>query len=191
MRAHPQPSPRRHRWRSRWQGLSDHDQVGVCLAGMGALVALWALVWPVPTEVVGHGVLIYPDTAGVLNARSGGQVRTLSVRVGDPVRRGQVLMRLYLPVLERQLAQQRGNLAQLERHDRELSARDQRRLQSEQVSLETALAKLVEDSPAASGRSRPSTPASCAISTGWPAGRWWPRSRPAWWGCSRTSPTPA
>ena len=146
MRAHPQPSPRRHRWRSRWQGLSDHDQVGVCLAGMGVLVALWALVWPVPTEVVGHGVLLYPDTAGVLNARAGGQVRTLAVRVGDPVRRGQVLMRLYLPVLEKQLAQQRGNLAQLERHDRELSARDVRRLQSERLALDTALAKLGEDS---------------------------------------------
>ena len=146
MRAPPQPSPRRQPWRSRWQGLSDHDQVGICLAGMGALVALWALVWPVPTEVVGHGVLIYPDTAGVLNARSGGQVRTLAVRVGDPVRRGQVLMRLYLPVLEKQLAQQRGNLAQLERHDRELSARDVRRLQSERVALDTALAKLGDDS---------------------------------------------
>lgn len=143
--AQPPPS-RLARLRRRWRGLSDHDQVGVCLAGVGGAVAAWALLWPVPTEVVGNGVLIYPDNAGVLNARSGGQMHTLSVRVGDPVRRGQVLMRLYLPVLEKQLAQQRGNLAQLERHNRELNIRDLRRLQSETVALDTALAKLSEDS---------------------------------------------
>jgi len=142
--AQPPPS-RLARLRQRWRGLSDHDQVGVCLAGVGGAVVFWALLWPVPTEVVGNGVLIHPDNAGVLNARSGGQVQTLSVRVGDPVRKGQVLMRLYLPVLEKQLAQQRGNLAQLERHNRELNVRDLRRLQSETVALDTALAQLRDD----------------------------------------------
>ena len=145
MQTAQQPTSRLARLRRRWQGLSDHDQVGVCLAGVGGAVVLWALLWPVPTEVVGNGVLIHPDNAGVLNARSGGQVQTLSVRVGDPVRKGQVLMRLYLPVLEKQLAQQRGNLAQLERHNRELNVRDLRRLQSETVALDTALAQLRDD----------------------------------------------
>ncbi len=129
----------------RWQGLSDHNQVGVCLAGVGGGLVLWALFWPVPTEVVGKGVLIYPNNAGVLNARSGGQVQTVAVRTGDRVRKGQVLMRLYLPVLEKELAQQRGNLAQLERHNRELDRRDQLRLSSEKTAVDTALAKLRDD----------------------------------------------
>jgi HlyD family secretion protein len=146
----PAPRPqgfrgRLHDLKRRWQGLGDHDQVGVCLAGMGGAVVLWALFWPVPTEVVGMGVLIYPDNAGVLNARSGGQVKTMAVRTGDRVRQGQVLMRLYLPVLEKELAQQRGNLAQLERHNRELDLRDQLRLSSEKTALDTALAKLRDD----------------------------------------------
>jgi len=146
----PSPRPpglqgRLHAWQRRWQGLSDHDQVGVCLAGMGGAVVLWALLWPVPTEVVGMGVLIYPDNAGVLNARSGGQVKTVAVRTGDRVRQGQVLMRLYLPVLEKELAQQRGNLAQLERHNRELDLRDRLRLSTEKTALDTALAKLRDD----------------------------------------------
>jgi len=133
------------RLRQRWQGLSDHDQVGVCLAGVGAAIVGWAFLWPVPTEVSGMGVLIYPNNAGVLNARSGGQVKTIGVRTGDRVQQGQVLMRLYLPVLEKQLAQQRGNLAQLERHNRELDLRDNLRLSSEKTALDTALAKLRDD----------------------------------------------
>ena len=146
MQSAQQPPSRLARLRQRWQGLSDHEQVGVCLAGVGGAVVLWALFWPVPTEVMGNGVLIYPDNAGVLNARAGGQVQTLAVKEGDQVRKGQVLMRLYLPVLEKQLAQQRGNLAQLERHNRELNSRDLRRLQTEKVALDTALAKLSDDS---------------------------------------------
>ena len=48
--------------KTRWSELSDHGQVGVCLAGVTGVLAFWAVFWPVPTEVKGHGVLIYPDT---------------------------------------------------------------------------------------------------------------------------------
>jgi HlyD family secretion protein len=58
--------------------------------GDGRGLGLWVLFWPVPTEVMGQGV-----------------------------RKGQVLMELYLPVLNRQLQQQRGNLTQLEARPRQ------------------------------------------------------------------------
>ena len=128
-----------------WSGLSDHAQVGLCLGGMGGVLVLWALFWPVPTEVSGSGVLIYPDNAGILNARSGGQVRDVNVKVGERVRRGQLLMQLYLPVLERQLQQQQGNLRQLERDNARLDERDAQRLSSEKRALDTALDKFAED----------------------------------------------
>lgn len=131
--------------RVRWRGLGEHTQVGICLAAMAGALGLWALLWPVPTEVRGQGVLLPPDNAGVLDARASGQVRTLPVRVGQSVRRGQVLMTLHLPVLERQLQQQRGNLSQLERINRDLDRRDRLRLASERGAVETALAKLAED----------------------------------------------
>jgi HlyD family secretion protein len=131
--------------RQHWQGLSDHNQVGVCLAGVSGAVVFWALFWPVPTEVQGTGVLIYPENAGILNARSGGQVREVSARVGQRVRRGEVLMQLYLPVLERQLEQQRGNLRQLQRHNEKLDYRDAQRLLTERRALETSLAKFADD----------------------------------------------
>ena len=129
----------------RLQGLSDHNQVGVTLAGVGGVLVLWALFWPVPTEVEGMGVLIYPNNAGILNARAGGQVREVFVKEGELVARGQVLMQLYLPVLERQLDQQRGNLRQLQRDNSQLDGRDSLRLLTEKRALDTALAKYSND----------------------------------------------
>ena len=80
--------------KTRWSELSDHGQVGVCLAGVTGVLAFWAVFWPVPTEVKGHGVLIYPDNAGVLNARAAGQVLSINVRVGDQVRQGLSLIHI-------------------------------------------------------------------------------------------------
>ena len=130
---------------SAWAGLSDHSQVGVMLVGVSGVLALWALFWPVPTEVRGHGVLIYPDNAGVLNARVDGQVLKVKTQVGDSVRQGQVLITLYLPVLERKLQQQRGNLAQLEAINDDLNQRDAMRLGTEKTALDVTLAKLDDD----------------------------------------------
>jgi len=138
-------SSRLERLRGRWNGLNDHQQVGVSLAGMGALFGAWLLFWPVPTEVEGRGVLIYPDNAGILNARAAGQVLSINTAVADRVRKGQVLMTLYLPVLERKLDQQKGNLRQLVRQNEELDARDALRIGTAKLALDTALAKLDDD----------------------------------------------
>ena len=131
--------------RQRWQSLNDHDQVGLCLGAVVAGLLGWALFCPIPTEVRGEGVLIYPENAGVLDARAAGQVRRLLVRAGEPVRRGQVLMEIALPVQEKQLMQQKGNLALLERQNAQLDERDTLRLQAERATLDTALAKLEQD----------------------------------------------
>ena len=141
----PMSIPFVEKLRLRWQALSDHQQVGCAQAGVGVLFLAWLLFWPVPTEVKGKGVLIYPDNAGLLNARAGGQVLNVQVAVGDRVRRRQVLMTLYLPVLERQLEQQKGNLAQLIRQNDELNHRDGLRLDTARLALDTTLAKLVDD----------------------------------------------
>ena len=138
-------SSRVERLRGRWSGLSDHQQVGASLAGIGGLFGLWLIFWPVPTQVEGQGVLIYPDNAGILNARSGGQVLRINTKVGDRVRQGQVLMTLYLPVMERQLEQQKGNLEQLILQNEKLNQRDALRIATAKAALDTALAKLDDD----------------------------------------------
>jgi len=138
-------SSRVERLRGRWNGLSDHQQVGASLTGVGAIFGVWLLFWPVPTEVEGRGVLIYPGNAGILNARAAGQVLSINTKVGQRVRKGQVLMTLYLPVLERKLDQQKGNLRQLVRQNEELDARDALRIRTAKLALDTALAKLDDD----------------------------------------------
>ncbi len=120
-------------------------QVGWCLAAMTGAVGLWGAFWLVPTEVVGKGVLLQPDNAGLLDARAAGQVRQVRVAPGETVRRGQVLIDLYLPVLDRQLEQQRANLRQLERQNVALDGRDRLRLAAEKQAVATALAKLGND----------------------------------------------
>lgn len=142
----PSPTPLPQlKLRQRWQSLDEHDQVGLCLGAVVAGLLGWALFCPIPTEVRGEGVLIYPENAGVLDARAAGQVRRLLVRAGEPVRRGQVLMEIALPVQEKQLTQQQGNLALLERQNAQLDERDTLRLRAERAALDTALAKLEQD----------------------------------------------
>ena len=63
--------------------LGPRQQLGAALALMGGAMAAWAAFWLVPTEVVGTGVLLLPDNAGLLAARAAGQVRRLPIRVGD------------------------------------------------------------------------------------------------------------
>lgn len=110
------------------------------------MFSAWLLFWPVPTQFEGKGVLIYPDNAGVLNARSAGQVLDVDVRVGDRVKKQQVLMTLYLPELERELEQEKGNLKQLQKQNIELNQRDAAlRIETAQQALDTTLAKLNDD----------------------------------------------
>ncbi len=115
------------------------------LGTVGVLTAMWALFWPVPTEVIGRGVVIVPGGASVIDARAEGQILELPVTVGQQVRRGQPLVRLYLPVLEQQVRRQEKDLAELIRIDANLNRRDAARLNAAGRVRDTALAKLEDD----------------------------------------------
>ena len=99
------------------------------LAVVGGLTAAWALFWPVPTEVIGRGVVIVPGGASVIDARAEGQILELPGAVGQEVRRGQPLVQLYLPALEQQLRRQKKDLAELVRINDALNRRDAARLE--------------------------------------------------------------
>ena len=115
------------------------------LGTVGVLTAAWALLWPVPTEVIGRGVVIVPGGASVIDARAEGQILELPVAVGQEVRRGQPLVRLFLPALEQQVRRQEKDLAELIRIDADLNRRDAARLAAAGRVRDTALAKLEDD----------------------------------------------
>ncbi|WP_216920113.1 NHLP bacteriocin system secretion protein [Synechococcus sp. CCAP 1479/9] len=117
-------------------------RVLVALGSAWALTAGWFLFWPVPTEVVGRGVVIVPGGATVIDSRAEGQILSLPVREGQRVSRGQTLIRLYLPTLEQQLRRQEKDLAELIRINADLDRRDRARLASARRLRDTALAKL-------------------------------------------------
>ena len=120
-------------------------QVLVALGTAWALSAGWFLFWPVPTEVIGRGVVIVPGGATVIDSRAEGQILALPVRVGEDVKRGQILIRLYLPTLEQQLRRKEKDLAELIRINADLDRRDLARLASAGRLRDTALAKLEAD----------------------------------------------
>lgn len=130
----------------RRQARDPEGQVLLAQGGVGLLTAAWVLFWPVPTEVVGQGVIIVPDGARVVDARAEGQILDIPVRVGEPVRRGEVLFRIFLPVLDQTLRRQERDLRELIRINDDLDRRDAIRLAAARRVRDTALAKLqVED----------------------------------------------
>ena len=129
------------------QALGDPERrLPLALATAWGLTAAWFLFWPVPTEVRGAGVVIVPEGARVIDARSEGQILTLPLRVGQRVRRGQTLITIYLPALEEQLQRQIRDLAELRRINADLDRRDQLRLATARGLRDTALARLGQDS---------------------------------------------
>ncbi len=109
---------------------------------MAGLTLAWFALWPTPTEVVGQGVFIVPLGASVVDSRAEGQIADIPVTVGQTVRQGQPLLKLYLPVLEQDLHRQQRDLVELVRINRDLDQRDRVRLEAARRVRDTALLQL-------------------------------------------------
>ena len=85
------------------------------LASLGFLVVIagiWSVYGRIPITVEGKGVLIYPRKVVPLQSTSSGQLMALNVKVGDVVKKGQVLGTMNQAELQKQLQQQRKYLQQ-------------------------------------------------------------------------------
>ncbi|AFZ03320.1 NHLP bacteriocin system secretion protein [Calothrix sp. PCC 6303] len=87
------------------------------LIAMGTVVAAgvtWSVLGKVPITSSGQGVLIYPSKVTDLQSPLSGQVSTLRIKVGELVKKGDVLATIDQPELKQQLQLQRAKLAELE-----------------------------------------------------------------------------
>jgi HlyD family secretion protein len=109
------------------------------LIALGSLVGsavIWSIYGRIPIIIEGRGVLIYPSKVVPLQSKSSGQLLALNVKVGDVVKKGQVLATIDQIELRKQLQQQRTKLAELESQDKAAGSLQQLRLEQDKRSLQ-------------------------------------------------------
>ena len=86
------------------------------LTALGSLVAtavIWSLVGRIPETVTGQGVIIYPGKIMSFQSLATGQLETMNLRVGESVKKGQLLATISQAELQKQIQQQRLKLVEL------------------------------------------------------------------------------
>ncbi len=109
------------------------------LVALGSLVGsavIWSIYGRIPITVEGRGVLIYPSKVVPLQSKSSGQLLALNVKVGDVVKKGQVLATIDQIELRKQLQQQRAKLAELESQDKAAGSLQELRLEQDKRSMQ-------------------------------------------------------
>ena len=105
------------------------------LVALGTLVVAgitWSVVSRIPITVTGKGVLVYPSKVVGFQSPTSGQLLAMNVRVGDFVKKGEVLATINQAELQKQLQQQRVKLTELEAQNQNANS-----LQSSRSELET------------------------------------------------------
>ncbi|MEH1910885.1 MAG: NHLP bacteriocin system secretion protein [Nostoc sp.] len=104
------------------------------LAALGSIVGvavIWSIYGSIPITVEGRGVLIYPSNVVPLQSKSAGQLMALNIKVGDVIKKGQVLATIDQAELRKQLQQQRAKLTELESQDKAVGSLQGLRLEQE------------------------------------------------------------
>ena len=112
----------------------------IMLIGIAALlvfVLLWSVLGRIPVTVSGQAILLYPRKVVAFQAPTDGQIISLSVRVGDLVRKNATLGFLNLPDIETRLQTTEGQRRELQAKLRTIE-RDRDRTQRELSSARTS-----------------------------------------------------
>ncbi|OUL29772.1 NHLP bacteriocin system secretion protein [Nostoc sp. RF31YmG] len=106
----------------------------VALGSIMGVAFIWSIYGRIPITVEGRGVLIYPNNVVPLQSKSAGQLMTLNIKVGDFIKKGQVLAIIDQAELRKQLQQQRLKLRELESQDQAVGSLQGLRLKQEERS---------------------------------------------------------
>lgn len=112
------------------------------LGSLSAAVLFWGLFVQVPTRLEGRGTLIRPQEAVALQSRVAGQVLKVKIKVGDWVRKGQVLAEIDQPVLRQQLQQLQSHLLELQQQNVVVSGLQNQRTRQNLLSIERQIQSL-------------------------------------------------
>jgi len=98
----------------------------------------WSTWGRLPTTVTGRGVLIRPRKVVGFQSPASGRLVALNVRVGDAVKKGDVLGMIDLAEIRKQLEEERAKLVELQAQDREKSSLElkQAQLQTQEIEAE-------------------------------------------------------
>lgn len=109
------------------------------LTALGSLVVagvIWSVVGRIPITVTGQGVLIYPGKVTPVQSIAAGRLVTMNVKVGDAVKKGQILGTVDQIELQNQLQQQRRKLSDLESQNQGANSLQSLREQQELKTIE-------------------------------------------------------
>ncbi|MBD2611623.1 NHLP bacteriocin system secretion protein [Nostoc punctiforme FACHB-252] len=109
------------------------------LIAVGSLVVTgltWSFLGRIPITVTGTGIIVYPSTVTSFQSPIAGRLRTVNVRVGDFVNRGDVLATLDQSELTKQLQLVRYKLEQLQQEDREANLLQRLRQNADRQALQ-------------------------------------------------------
>lgn len=103
----------------------------VALGSVMGVVVIWSIYGRIPITVEGQGVLIYPSNVVPLQSKSAGQLMALNFKVGDVIKKGQVLATIDQAELRKQLQQQRTKLIEIQSQDQAVGSLQGLRLEQE------------------------------------------------------------
>lgn len=109
------------------------------LAALGMITGsalIWSIYGRIPVAIEGRGVLIHPSKVVSLQSKSAGQLVSLSIKVGDVVKKGDVIGTIDQSELRKQLQQQRTKLAELRSQDQAVGSLQDLRNEQERLSIQ-------------------------------------------------------
>lgn len=118
--------------------------------GLGALLT-WAILGRIPVTASGTAILVRPKQVVPFQSAASGPIAAILVDVGDEVKQGDVLARLRLPALEKELEQERAKLDLFSSHSTEMDqmerelAKNERAFITEQRNLIAARIESIEN----------------------------------------------
>ncbi|ODH02077.1 NHLP bacteriocin system secretion protein [Nostoc sp. KVJ20] len=108
----------------------------VALSSLVGVAIIWSIYGRIPITIEGRGVLIYPRKVVQLQSKNSGQLMTLNFKVGDIIKKGQILATIDQADLRQQLQQQRAKLVQLESQDQAVNSLQGQRLEQDKQSTQ-------------------------------------------------------